>query len=178
MKLTRAVAGALIEAFTRAVPKGQGTHACPRASWAGVWLWRAPEGARLAHAGRYDINHFRGQQFVCQFARKFELLAGDHVSKNECVQTKISILFAVELGFSLSLPSAITHEAYVSDCRRAERAIAERQAIFHLGETAQKTASRPQFLQRQAIATGHISIMCRLTGDISSVSSRVPAGAL
>ena len=125
VKLTRAVAGAPIEAFTRAVPKCQGTHACPRASWAGVWLWRAPEGARLAHAGRYDINHCRGQQFVCQFARKFELLAGDHVSKNECVQTKISILFAVELGFSFSLPSAITHEAYKSSCQRAERAIAD-----------------------------------------------------
>ena len=115
---------------------------------------------------------------MCQLTRKLELRAGLGARNNQCVQIKISIFVVVELGFSLSLPSAITHEAYVSDCRRAERAIAERQAIFHLGETAQKTASRPQFLQRQAIATGHISIMCRLTGDISSVSSRVPAGAL
>ena len=52
------------------------------------------------------------------------------------MQTKISIFFAVELGFSLSLPSAVTHEAYESGCRRAERAIAERRAMFHLGEMA------------------------------------------
>ena len=104
----------------------------------------------------------RGQQFVCQLARKLELLAGDQVRNNERVHTKISIFFVVELGFSLSLPSAVTHGAYKSCCRRAKRAIAERQA--RLAILSQKTASRPQFFQRKAIARIYISIIYGLTG--------------
>ena len=116
------------------------------------------------------------------FCAKFGELKPSKNKRVEGAQGGISIVQLIQLCFLLSLGRSTSNEANKSTMPRSEWTITARRAVHHLAQMkylyfVPERCKQNAIFSVQVIKTGHISIICRQTGDILLVSSKGSAAA-
>ena len=136
VKLIRATGGAKRDSLARAPSKSWGTCCCARAVSHIMLLrrTRAPKWEHICLKGGFDVKDRRAHRLRDGSLEKRNLRAVNWPGKTQRLQWEISIVQSIQLGFSRSLGSTTSNEAYKSAMRRAEWTITARQAVLHLAQ--------------------------------------------